>query len=60
VKTEQVIAYRLAKPGRRKLSVGEHEVVGKVGRKGFAFVGLAEATVAVKSCADRRTVERIA
>jgi predicted DNA-binding protein (MmcQ/YjbR family) len=40
--------YRLAKPGRRKLSVGEHELVGKVGRKGFAFVGLAEATVAVK------------
>src|SRR4030088_1003962 len=36
--------YRLAKPGRRKLSVGEHELVGKVGRKGFAFVGLDEAT----------------
>ena len=47
MKTKRV-AISLAKPGRRKLSVGEHELVGKVGRKGFAFVGLAEATVAVK------------
>ena len=49
MKTKRV-AISLAKPGRRKLSVGEHELVGKVGRKGFAFVGLAEATVAV-TCA---------
>ena len=47
MKTKRV-AISLAKPGRRKLSVGEHELVGKVERKGFAFVGLAEATVAVK------------
>jgi predicted DNA-binding protein (MmcQ/YjbR family) len=49
VKTDEVIAYCLAKPGAEEsYPFGEHELVAKVGGKGFAFVGLAEATVAVK------------
>jgi predicted DNA-binding protein (MmcQ/YjbR family) len=49
VKTDAVIAYCLAKPGAEEsYPFGEHELVAKVGGKGFAFIGLEAPTVAVK------------
>ena len=49
MRTEELIAYCLAKPGAEETYPwGDGELVAKVGGKAFAFIGLDSGTVGVK------------
>jgi len=53
VTLDELVAYCLAKPGATEdYPWGDEDLVAKVGDKGFAFIGLAGATVGVKCGRD--------